>query len=113
MVNTIQNTSGNTMSIRTDGIFYGAEKLAKVSEVPKWMCLSQEEYKQLESDGTLQDDTYYLTYGNNVDDSGFVTADLLERQVKSIMQGVTKLQDSATLADCISKINEIIDKFRV
>jgi hypothetical protein len=43
------------------------------------MCLSQEEYKQLESDGTLQDDTYYLTYGNNVDDSGFVTADLLER----------------------------------
>ena len=86
MVNTIQNTSGNTMSIRTDGIFYGAEKLAKVSEVPKWMCLSQEEYKQLESDGTLQDDTYYLTYGNNVDDSGFVTADLLERYVKSIMQ---------------------------
>jgi hypothetical protein len=33
------------MSIRTDGIFYGTEKLAKVSEVPKWMCLSQEEYK--------------------------------------------------------------------
>ena len=113
MVNTIQNTSGNTMSIRTDGIFYGAEKLAKVSEVPKWMCLSQEEYKQLETDGTLQDDTYYLTYGKNTDDSGFVTADLLERQVKSIMQGVTKLQDSATLADCISKINEIIDKFKV
>ena len=113
MVNTIQNTSGNTMSIRTDGIFYGTEKLAKVSEVPKWMCLSQEEYKQLESDGTLQDDTYYLTYGKNIDDSGFVTADLLERQVKSIMQGVTKLQDSATLVDCISKVNEIIDKFKV
>jgi hypothetical protein len=67
------------MSIKTDGIFYGAEKLAKVSEVPKWMCLSQEEYKQLETDGTLQDDTYYLTYGKNTDDSGFVTADLLER----------------------------------
>lgn len=89
MVNTIQNTSGNTMSIKTDGIFYGLEKLAKVSEVPKWMCLSQEEYKQLETDGTLQDDTYYLTYGENTDDSGYVTADLLERQVKSIMQGVT------------------------
>lgn len=103
MVNTIQNTQGNTMSIRTDGIFYGAEKLAKVSEVPKWMCLSQEEYKQLESDGTLQDDTYYLTYGNNVDDSGFVTADLLERQVKSIMQGVTKLQDSVTSAETANK----------
>lgn len=113
MVNTIQNTSGNTMSIKTDGIFYGTDKLAKLSEVPKWMCLSQEEYKQLETDGTLQDDIYYLTYGKNTDDSGFVTADLLERQVKSIMQGVTKLQDSATLADCISKINEIIDKFRV
>ena len=28
------------------------------------------------------------------------------------MQGVTKLQDSATLADCISKVNEIIDKFK-
>ena len=113
MVNTIQNTSGNIMSIKTDGIFYGTERLAKVSEVPKWMCLSQEEYKQLETDGTLQDDTYYLTYGKNTDDSGFVTADLLERQVKSIMQGVTRLQDSATLADCISKINEIIDKFKV
>lgn len=81
MVNTIQNTSGNTMSIRTDGIFYGAEKLAKVSEVPKWMCLSQEEYKQLESDGTLQDDTYYLTYGKNTDDSGFVTADALNAEI--------------------------------
>jgi hypothetical protein len=33
------------MSIRTDGIFYGEERLAKVSEVPKWTCLSQEEYK--------------------------------------------------------------------
>ena len=113
MVNTIQNTSGNTMSIKTDGIFYGTEKLAKVSEVPKWMCLSQEEYKQLETDGALQDDTYYLTYGKNADDSGFVTADLLERQIKSIIQGVTNLQDSATLADCISKVNEIIDKFKV
>lgn len=89
MVNTIQNTSGNTMSIKTDGIFYGTEKLAKVSEVPKWMCLSQEEYKQLETDGALQDDTYYLTYGKNADDSGFVTADLLERQIKSIMQATT------------------------
>lgn len=29
------------------------------------------------------------------------------------MQGVTNLQDSATLADCISKVNEIIDKFKV
>ena len=98
MVNTIQNTSGNTMSIKTDGIFYGTEKLAKVSEVPKWMCLSQEEYKQLETDGALQDDTYYLTYGKNADDSGFVTADLLERQIKSIMQGVTIATKATTVA---------------
>jgi hypothetical protein len=33
------------MSITADGILYGEERLAKVSEVPKWMCLSQEEYK--------------------------------------------------------------------
>ena len=29
------------------------------------------------------------------------------------MHGVTKLTDSATLQDCIAKINEIIDKFKV
>lgn len=106
MVNTIQNTSGNTMSIKTDGIFYGTEKLAKVSEVPKWMCLSQEEYKQLETDGALQDDTYYLTYGKNADDSGFVTADLLERQIKSIMQGVTS-NTIATKATTVALNEEI------
>ena len=105
MVNTIQNTSGNTMSIKTDGIFYGTEKLAKVSEVPKWMCLSQEEYKQLETDGALQDDTYYLTYGKTADDSGFVTADLLERYIKSITSDVnaklSKKANSTALNDYV------------
>lgn len=103
MVNTIQNTSGNTMSIKTDGIFYGTEKLAKVSEVPKWMCLSQEEYKQLETDGALQDDTYYLTYGKNADDSGFVTADLLERTIKDLIGGAPEAYDT---------LKEIADKLK-
>lgn len=103
MVNTIQNTSGNTMSIKTDGIFYGTEKLAKVSEVPKWMCLSQEEYKQLETDGALQDDTYYLTYGKNADDSGFITADLLERQIKDLIGGAPEAYDT---------LKEIADKLK-
>ena len=111
--NTISNTNGNTVNIKADGVFYDTEKLAKSSEVPKWQLVSQEEYNQLETDGTLLDDVYYLTYGKNKDDSGFVTADLLDRQIKSIMQGVTKLTDSATLQDCIAKINEIIDKFKV
>ena len=111
--NTISNTNGNTVNIKTDGVFYDTEKLAKSSEVPKWQLVSQEEYNQLETDGTLLDDVYYLTYGKNKDDSGFVTADLLDRQIKSIMQGVTKLTDSATLQDCIAKINDIIDKFKV
>lgn len=103
MVNTIQNTSGNTMSIKTDGIFYGTEKLAKVSEVPKWMCLSQEEYKQLETDGALQDDTYYLTYGKNADDSGFVTADLLERQIKSISNTIATKATTVALNEEITR----------
>lgn len=115
MVNTIQNTSGNTMSIKTDGIFYGTEKLAKVSEVPKWMCLSQEEYKQLETDGALRDDTYYLTYGKNADDSGFVTADLLERQIKFIMSDVnaklSKKANSTALNDYVltTALNEQVN----
>lgn len=103
MVNTIQNTLGNTMSIKTDGIFYGTEKLAKVSEVPKWMCLSQEEYKQLETDGALQDDTYYLTYGKNADDSGFVTADLLERQIKSISNTIATKATTVALNEEITR----------
>lgn len=103
MVNTIQNTSGNTMSIKTDGIFYGTEKLAKVSEVPKWMCLSQEEYKQLETDGALQDDTYYLTYGKNADDSGFITADLLERQIKSISNTIATKATTVALNEEITR----------
>ena len=111
--NTISNTNGNTVNIKADGVFYDTEKLAKSSEVPKWQLISQEEYNQLETDGTLLDDVYYLTYGKNKDDSGFVTADLLDRQIKSIMHGVTKLTDLATLQDCIAKINEIIDKFKV
>lgn len=103
MVNTIQNTSGNTMSIKTDGIFYGTEKLAKVSEVPKWMCLSQEEYKQLETDGALQDDTYYLTYGKNADDSGFITADLLERQIKPISNTIATKATTVALNEEITR----------
>lgn len=103
MVNTIQNTSGNTMSIKTDGIFYGTEKLAKVSEVPKWMCLSQEEYKQLETDGALQDDTYYLTYGKNADDSGFITADLLERQIKFINNTIATKATTVALNEEITR----------
>ena len=108
MVNTIQNTSGNTMSIKTDGIFYGTEKLAKVSEVPKWMCLSQEEYKQLETDGALQDDTYYLTYGKNADDSGFVTADLLERQTVALNEEITRAK--AAEASITSDVNAKLSK---
>lgn len=103
MVNTIQNTSGNTMSIKTDGIFYGTEKLAKVSEVPKWMCLSQEEYKQLETDGALQDDTYYLTYGKNADDSGFITADSLERQIKFINNTIATKATTVALNEEITR----------
>lgn len=87
-VGTIKNDGSKDITLQADGVYRGDSKLAETSEIPKLVCLSQDEYSRLE---VKDPDTYYYTYGESKDDSGYVTAKDLEanyyskRQVEDLM----------------------------
>lgn len=73
VVGAIKNSTGESIEIKPTGLYFGSKKLAESEEIPQWICIPQDEYKKLEASGQLEEDKYYLTYGEGIDDSGYIT----------------------------------------
>lgn len=79
------------------------------SNINDIVCLSEEDYQALGD--KIKQGTYYFTYGDSINNSGYVTSNDLNIAVKRVLANVTKLTSESTLEDCINKINEIISRY--
>lgn len=82
---TVKITLNNQeVTVQPEGLYLGSKRLAKIEEVPDWVCMSHDEYLQMAADGKLEEDKYYLTYGDEIDDSGYITMANLEQKYMSV-----------------------------
>ena len=94
--NTIE-LSGKQIAVQSDGLHFDNKRLAEIEEVPDWTCISHQQYLQMLNDGKLKEGKYYLTYGDDIDDSGYITMTNLEQKYMSVRNAEsiidTKVQD--------------------
>lgn len=81
--NTIE-LNGKQIAVQSDGLHFGNKRLAEIEEVPDWTCISHQQYLQMLNDGKLKEGKYYLTYGDDIDDSGYITMTNLEQKYMSV-----------------------------
>lgn len=85
------------ITVQPDGLHFDSKKLAETEEVPDWTCISHQKYLQMLNDGKLKEGKYYLTYGDDIDDSGYITMTNLEQKYMSVRNAETiideKVQD--------------------
>lgn len=81
--NTIE-LSGKQITVQPDGLHFDNKRLAETEEVPDWTCISHQQYLQMLNDGKLKEGKYYLTYGDDIDDSGYITMTNLEQKYMSV-----------------------------
>ena len=81
--NTIE-LSGKQIAVQSDGLHFDNKRLAEIEEVPDWTCISHQQYLQMLNDGKLKEGKYYLTYGDDIDDSGYITMTNLEQKYMSV-----------------------------
>lgn len=72
------------ITVQSDGLHFGNKRLAEIEEVPDWTCISHQQYLQMLNDGKLEEGKYYLTYGDDIDDSGYITMTNLEQKYMSV-----------------------------
>ena len=72
------------ITVQSDGLHFDNKRLAETEEVPDWTCISHQQYLQMLNDGKLKDGKYYLTYGDDIDDSGYITMTNLEQKYMSV-----------------------------
>lgn len=72
------------IAVQSDGLYFDSKRLAETEEVPDWTCISHQQYLQMLNDGKLKEGKYYLTYGDDIDDSGYVTMTNLEQNYMSV-----------------------------
>ena len=72
------------ITVQSDGLHFGNKRLAEIEEVPDWTCISHQQYLQMLNDGKLKEGKYYLTYGDDIDDSGYITMTNLEQKYMSV-----------------------------
>ena len=72
------------ITVQSDGLHFDNKRLAEIEEVPDWTCISHQQYLQMLNDGKLKDGKYYLTYGDDIDDSGYITMTNLEQKYMSV-----------------------------
>lgn len=95
--------NGKQITVQPEGLYLGSKRLAEIEEVPDWICISHQEYLQMLNDGKLEEGKYYLTYGDDIDDSGYITMANLEQKYMSI-RAATDIIDKQVTA----KINSLI-----
>ena len=81
--NTIE-LNGKQITVQSDGLHFDNKRLAETEEVPDWTCISHQQYLQMLNDGKLKEGKYYLTYGDDIDDSGYITMTNLEQKYMSV-----------------------------
>ena len=57
----------------------------------------------MSNDGKLEEDKYYLTYGDDIDDSGYITMANLEQKYMSVRNAADIIDKQVT-----AKINSLI-----
>lgn len=94
--NTIE-LNNKQITVQSDGLHFDNKRLAEIEEVPDWTCISHQQYLQMLNDGKLEEGKYYLTYGDDIDDSGYITMTNLEQKYMSVRNAEsiidTKVQD--------------------
>ena len=94
--NTIE-LNGKQIAVQSEGLYFGSKRLAEREEVPDWICIPHQQYLQMLNNGQLEEDKYYLTYGDDIDDSGYITMTNLEQNYMSVRNAAsiidTKVQD--------------------
>ena len=94
--NTIE-LSNKQIKVQSEGLYFDNKRLAETEEVPDWTCISHQQYLQMLNDGKLKEGKYYLTYGDDIDDSGYITMTNLEQKYMSVRNAEsiidTKVQD--------------------
>lgn len=81
--NTIE-LNGKQITVQPDGLHFDNKRLAETEEVPDWTCIPHQQYLQMLNDGKLKEGKYYLTYGDDIDDSGYITMTNLEQKYMSV-----------------------------
>ena len=81
--NTIE-LNNKQIAVQSEGLYFGGKRLAKIEEVPDWICIPHQQYLQMLNDSQLEEDKYYLTYGDDIDDSGYITMTNLEQKYMSV-----------------------------
>ena len=72
------------ITVQSEGLYFDNKRLAETEEVPDWTCISHQQYLQMLNDGKLKEGKYYLTYGDDIDDSGYITMTNLEQKYMSV-----------------------------
>ena len=94
--NTIE-LNNKQIKVQSEGLYFDNKRLAETEEVPDWTCISHQQYLQMLNDGKLKEGKYYLTYGDDIDDSGYITMTNLEQKYMSVRNAEsiidTKVQD--------------------
>ena len=81
--NTIE-LNNKQIKVQSEGLYFDNKRLAEIEEVPDWTCISHQQYLQMLNDGKLKEGKYYLTYGDDIDDSGYITMTNLEQKYMSV-----------------------------
>ena len=81
--NTIE-LNNKQIEVQSEGLYFDNKRLAEIEEVPDWTCISHQQYLQMLNDGKLKEGKYYLTYGDDIDDSGYITMTNLEQKYMSV-----------------------------
>lgn len=76
--------NGKQITVQSEGLYFDNKRLAETEEVPDWTCISHQQYLQMLNDGKLKEGKYYLTYGDDIDDSGYITMTNLEQKYMSV-----------------------------
>lgn len=91
------------ITVQSDGLHFDNKRLAETEEVPDWTCISHQQYLQMLNDGKLKEGKYYLTYGDDIDDSGYITMTNLEQKYMSVRNAESIIDQKVQ-----SKINSLI-----
>ena len=91
------------IAVQSEGLYFDNKRLAETEEVPDWTCISHQQYLQMLNDGKLKEGKYYLTYGDDIDDSGYITMTNLEQKYMSVRNAEDKIDEKVR-----NKINSLV-----
>lgn len=95
--------NGKQITVQPDGLHFDSKRLAETEEVPDWTCISHQQYLQMLNDGKLKEGKYYLTYGDDIDDSGYITMTNLEQKYMSVRNAESIIDEKVR-----NKINSLV-----